>query len=164
MPHGTTNSVTHLQSSLTHTLPDDIKSNLLQWFDDFLLHDSSIENFLKLVRGFPEYFAYFNCKLHPVKLILFTRSVRLCRRFISAEEIMHYPSKLDNLLEMSRPVTGGQLPQFLSHLMALLGHTPVPSTRTIPTRLLRVFILSLETHKAIGCMRVTGQARLDPPT
>lgn len=50
VPHRSTNAVTQLQSSLTHTLTDDIKSTLLLWLDDCLLHESSVDNFLNLVR------------------------------------------------------------------------------------------------------------------
>lgn len=53
--NGTPNAVTHLRSSLTLTTPDQLNSNLLLWFYDWLLYSTSVPHFMSCVRQFLQY-------------------------------------------------------------------------------------------------------------
>ena len=41
--HGTTSAVTHLQSSLTSIIPEDLKPNIVIWLDYILLFAPTVE-------------------------------------------------------------------------------------------------------------------------
>lgn len=84
VPHGTTNAVTHLQSGLTQTLPDQVKKQCLLWLDDCLLHNTSAVNLLFTLRLFFDYCSTYNWKLHPSKCVLYTKTVKWCGRIISS--------------------------------------------------------------------------------
>lgn len=116
--------MTHLQSSLSLTLPDDIRRNLLWWLDDCLLYSPDIDEFIHCVRCFLDYCKDFEWKLHLEKCILFAQSVRWCGRVISPAGIRHVPARLETLLEMDRPTSGGQLQQFLCAMQCLRSAIP----------------------------------------
>ena len=48
--HGTTNAVSHLQSSLTGIIPKDLLDSILIWLDDILLHAPTVEKLLESIR------------------------------------------------------------------------------------------------------------------
>ena len=122
--HGTTNAVTHLQSSLDAIIPDDLRDNILCWLDDILLHAATVEKLLESVQSFFNLCAEYNIKLHPAKCILFTEEIRWCGRLISAEGVRYDPRRLDGLLTMEPPTTGGHLQQFLCALQWLKQGIP----------------------------------------
>lgn len=156
--HGTTNAVTHLQSSLTLTIPDKLKPNILLWLDDCLLHSPSVEHFLQCVRSFLSYCVEFNWKLHPAKCILFTKSVRWCGRVISSEGIRHDPARLDTLLDMDRPSTGGQLQQFLCAMQWLRSSIPQFQDLVAP---LHTFLETVYKHVGKRTKRAVARVSLD---
>ena len=111
--HGTTNAVSHLQSSLTGIIPKDLLDSILIWLGDILLHAPTVENILESIRSFFALCTKYNIKLHPAKCILFTKEVRLCGRLISAEGICYDPRGLDGLLSMEPLTTVAHLQQFV---------------------------------------------------
>ena len=111
--HGTTNAVSHLQSSLTGIILNDLMDSILISLDDILLHAPTVEKLLQSVRSFFALCAKYNIKLHPAKCILFTKEVRWCGRLISAKGIRYDPRGLDGLLSMEPPTTGAHLQQFV---------------------------------------------------
>lgn len=141
--HGTTDVVTYLQSLLTLTLPQELKTSLFLWLDDCLLHSASITEFPHYIRSFLSYGISFNFKLKPAKCILFTRSVRWCGRVTSCDEIRHDPACLNTLLGMHRPSTGGQLQQFLCALQWLRSSIHQFQTLVSP---LHTFLEAVYTH------------------
>lgn len=54
--HGTTNAATHLLSCVTLTIPEELRSNILLWLDDCLVHFENIQHFLHCVCTFLAYF------------------------------------------------------------------------------------------------------------
>ena len=74
--HGTTNAVTHLQSSLVEIIPDDLKDKILRGLDDILLHDRTVKGLLLAIQTFLGVCVEWNIKLHPAKYVFFARSVR----------------------------------------------------------------------------------------
>lgn len=158
VPHGTTNAVTHLQSSIMSTLPDTLKPDVLLWLDDCLLHSPSISHYLVSIRRFLEYCAQYNWKLHPAKCVLFTRSVRWCGRVISADGIRHDPSSLDSLLDLERPTTGGQLQMFLCAMQWLRSSIPRFQSLLAP---LHQFMESVYKHVGRRTKRAVSRTTLD---
>jgi transposase InsO family protein len=114
--HGTTNAVTHLQSSLAEAVPPTLRQFLLHWLDDVLLHHSTVEGLLDAVRQFLLLCVKLNLKLHPAKSVFFATSVRWCGRLISAEGIRYDPRRLEGLLQMEPPTSGAHLQQFICAL------------------------------------------------
>lgn len=158
VPHGTTNAVTHLQSSLTLTIPNELRHNLLLWLDDCLLHSHSIDHFLQCLQLFLSYCVSFNWKLHPAKCILFTTSVRWCGRIISADGIRHDPARLDTLLDMERPSWGGQLQQFLCAMQWLRSSIPQFQDLVAP---LHDFLEKVYKHVGKRTKRAVARVSLD---
>lgn len=158
VPHGTTNAVTHLQSSLSLTLPTELRQNPLLWLDDCLLHATTIEDFLRCLRVFLQYCDDYNWKLHPQKCILFSRSVRWCGRVISPEGIRQDPARIDTLLNMDRPTLGGQLQQFVCAMQWLRSSTPNFQALIKP---LHEFLESVYAHAGKRTKRVVAQVSLD---
>ena len=50
--HGTTNAVIHFQSSLAEITTPELRKRLLNWLDDTLLHDRTVDGLLKSVEAF----------------------------------------------------------------------------------------------------------------
>ena len=113
VPHGTTNAVTYLQSSLASTIPPDLLRDLLLWLDDILLHKSSISGLLESLQKFFAYCVEYNLKLHPSKCILYVTEIRWCGRIISEQGIKFDPRRLSGLVQMEPPTHGAHLQQFL---------------------------------------------------
>lgn len=157
VPHGTTNAVTHLQSSLTHTLPEKTKEQTLLWLDDCLLHESTVPRLLDVLRSFLEYCSDFNWKLHPAKFVLYTRSVRWCGRIISADGIRHDLKRLDGLLSMDCPITGGQLQQFLCAMQWLRSSIPEFQSLVSP---LHEFVETVYQHAGKRTKRAVARVSL----
>ena len=65
--HGTTNAVTHLQSSLAEIVPSSMLATILYWFDDILLHHSTVTDLLKAIGELFKLCADRNIKQHPGK-------------------------------------------------------------------------------------------------
>ena len=130
--HGTTNAVTHLQSSLTSIIPEDLQCNILIWLDDILLHAENTERLLMAIQKFFGLCVEYNIKLHPGKCTLFSKEIRWCGRLISAEGIRYDPRRLDGLLSMEPPTTGANLQQFICALQWVKQGIPNFSELILP--------------------------------
>lgn len=124
VPYGTSNAVTHLQSSLSTTLLEAVKQQSLFCLCNCLLHESSASKLLTVLRSLFAYCSRYKWKLHPAKCVLYTRSIRSCGRIIFADGIRHYPKRLEGLLNMDCSTTGGQLQQFLYAMRWLCSSIP----------------------------------------
>lgn len=114
--HGTTNAVTHLQSSLAAIIPEDLKSNILIWLDDILLFAPTFNELHQSMQCFFRLCVVYNIKLHPAKCVLFTEEVRWCGRLITASGARFDPRRHHALLTMEPLTTGAHLQQFLCAL------------------------------------------------
>lgn len=114
--HGTTNAVTHLQSSISGIIPDDLKDHLLVWLDDVLLYAATVDELLASIRSFFALCVEYNLKLHPAKCTIFAPEIRWCGRMVSAKGVRYDPRRMDGLLSMSPPTTGSNLQQFVCAL------------------------------------------------
>jgi len=124
VPHGTTNAVTHLQSSITTTLPEELKSSILVWLDDILVHAPTIPELIEKLNALFDYCASYNLKLHPLKCILFATVVRWCGRLISAEGVRFDPRRLDGIQKMQPPTLGSHLQQFVCAMQWMRSGIP----------------------------------------
>lgn len=114
--HGTTNAVTHLQSSMMNIIPENLRPFLLIWLDDILIHAPTVENLMQSIQSFFGLCAEYNIKLHPAKCTVFAKEIRWCGRLISADGIRYDPRRLEGLLNMEPPTTGAHLQQFVCAL------------------------------------------------
>ena len=122
--HGTTNAVTHLQLALSEILPNGLRCKLLSWLDDILLHSSTVDGLLDVVRQLLTLCAQHNVKLHPSKCILFATTIRWCGRQVPADGIRYDPKRLEGLLNMEQPKNGAHLQQLLCALQWVRNGIP----------------------------------------
>ena len=113
--HGQTNAVFYFQSSFQQLIIEH-RDEILQWLDDLLGHAKTVPELLSLLRVLFEICRKFGITLHAKKCLWFKTEVKWCGRIISKEGIRFDPRSRDALLQMSRPVTGGDLQQFLCAL------------------------------------------------
>lgn len=130
--HGTTNAVTHLQSCLTEILPETLVGAVLHWLDDILAHGETVNDLLEAVEQLLKLCLAYHIKLHPAKTTLYSQLIRWCGRLISPEGIKFDPRRLDGLLSMEAPKTGGHLQQFLCALQWVKFSIPNFSVLTTP--------------------------------
>ena len=155
--HGTTNAVTHLQSSLAAVLPPELRRQLLCWLDDALIHDATISGLLKSIRRFFALCVKYNLKLHPAKCQLFSKSIRWCGRLISPAGVRYDPAHLNGLLSMQLPTTGEHLQQFLCALQWVRNGIPKFSELVQP---LHNFMESVYTRAGKRTKRAVARLRL----
>ena len=74
--HGTTNAITHLQSSFSGLLPETLLSRILYWLDAILAHSVTVEDLLDWMRKCFEVCPASNIRLHPSKCVLFAQRIR----------------------------------------------------------------------------------------
>jgi hypothetical protein len=132
--NGTTKAVTHLQSALGEILLTDLRSAVLYWLDDILLHASTVKGLLTAMRKLFGMCAEYNLKLHPNKCILYATEITWCGRLVSANGLRYDPRQLDGLLSMEPPVTGGLLQQFVYAMQWLKHDIPEFSKLMTPLR------------------------------
>ena len=113
--HGQPNAVFYFQSSFQQLIIEH-RDEILQWLDDLLGHAKTVPELLSLLRVLFEICRKFGIKLHAKKCLWFKTEVKWCGRIISKEGIRFDPRSRDALLQLSRPVTGGDLQQFLCAL------------------------------------------------
>lgn len=111
--------MTHLQSSMSDIITDDIRPNILCWLDDILIHAPTVEKLFESIQSFFKFCVTYNIKLHPAKCILFSKQVRWCGRLISSDGMRYDPRRLEGILSMQPPNTGANLQQFLCALQWL---------------------------------------------
>ena len=49
--HGTTNAVTHLQSSVAGVIPEDLKPYILCWIDEIIFHAPTVDSMLDAIKS-----------------------------------------------------------------------------------------------------------------
>lgn len=141
--HGTTNTVSHLQSGLATLLGADLMHHFLLWLDDMLLHHHSIDGFLNTIELFLTTCENNNIRLHPEKCIFFAKEIRWYGRLISSEGVKFDPRRLSSLLDMQPPSTGGQLQKFMCALQWVKQGIPNFTTLTDP---LHCFLENIYSH------------------
>jgi RNase H-like domain found in reverse transcriptase len=109
---------------------------LLSWLDDLLLHATTIDQFLHYLRIFFTLCREFNIHLHPGKSVLFARAARWCGRIISGDGVRFDPRRAQGLLDMSMPVSGADLQQFVCALNWM--RTAIPSFTQLVSPLQRL--------------------------
>jgi hypothetical protein len=113
-----------------------VESNLyhavIQWLDDLLFHADCEEALLVVLDSFFAMCQKLGLFLHAGKCVLFTRDTTFCGRRLSADGILFDPRRLNALREMSLPVTGADLQQFLCALGWMRKGIPDYSRRTRP--------------------------------
>lgn len=93
-----------------------MRSNLLCWLDDILLHESSAESLPKTVEQVFSFCGSHNLILHPNNCVLFSKEIRWCGRLLSASGIRFDPRRLEALITMQPSTTGGHLQQIICAL------------------------------------------------
>lgn len=69
--HGAINTVMYLQSTLAACLLKELRSNILSWLDDILIHLVELDGHLLTIRQFLDFWVTHNFKLEPGKCSLF---------------------------------------------------------------------------------------------
>jgi Reverse transcriptase (RNA-dependent DNA polymerase) len=129
--HGTSNAMMHMQSALQGAFTP-LAEHLLSWLDDLLLHATTVDKFLHYLRTFFTLCREFNTHLHPGKSLLFARAARWCGRIISGDGVRSDPRRAQGFLDMSMPVSGADLQQFVCALNWMRTATPVLHTISFP--------------------------------
>ena len=110
--HGQTNATFYFQGIVANICKP-IRSNILQWLDDVLLHAKTPEELIQVLSRFLELCQQHNIKLHAKKCRFYVKEVKWCGRIISQYGVKMDPRSLSTLLEMPPPTTADQLQQFL---------------------------------------------------
>jgi len=131
--HGTTNAVTYLQSTLAEIIPPELRSSILFWLDDILLHSPTVTGLLAAIKTLFGLCHSRNIRLHPDKCVLFASEIRWCGRMISSKGIRFDPRRMSALLEMEEPSNGAHLQQFICALQWV--RTAIPNFTAIVTPL-----------------------------
>lgn len=109
---GCTEGVNHFQS-VTSFLFQGISDALLQWLDDFLLHDKGVEDIWESIRKFFEICGDYNLKLHAEEMDLFLTVARFCARVVDSNGIRYNPRGFESLIHVKNPERANKLQQFL---------------------------------------------------
>ena len=108
---GSTDAGNHFQSTTSKIFAEIDK--MLQWQDDFLLHEQSENGLLNNIERFFKLCREHGLKHHAQKTKLFMREAKFCGRVIDADGVRYDPRGLDALMYMRRPVMASDLQQFL---------------------------------------------------
>lgn len=103
----------YLQATLAALLPDSLRSNVLWWLDDILIHAETVTEHFNAVSLFFSFCVQHNFKMHPGKCTLFATSIRWCGRVISADGISFDPRRMEGIRNLSQLETGAELQQFV---------------------------------------------------
>lgn len=90
-------------------VPNDLSVNILIWFNDILLHASTVNVLLESVRLFFALCVEYNIKLHPVKFIHLIEEGRWGSPFISCDSRRYDPRIPESLLFLELATTGAHL-------------------------------------------------------
>ena len=112
---GSKNSSAYFQGA-TSKIFSPIRTSLLQWLDDWLIHAKTETKLLHVLSKFFSLCEDHNIKLNANKCSLFTKEVTWCGRKISADGIEFDPRRLSGLKEMNTPTNGAELQQFITSI------------------------------------------------
>ncbi|OWZ04249.1 hypothetical protein PHMEG_00023876 [Phytophthora megakarya] len=123
---GGSDSVAYCQATVQEMFEEFLYNGLLIWLDDLLGYAKSEEGLLKLLRGVLKVCATKGLKLNPSKCSFYRREAKWCGRVISKQGVRHDPGRIAALQQLSTPVTGQDLQQFVCALgwmrMSIPGH------------------------------------------
>ena len=111
--HGTTNAVTHLQSSITTILTPSLRKQTLLWLDDLLLFAPSVDKLFQLINDLLQLCRDYNLYLHPEKCQFCTTTVRWCGRIITPQGVTFDPKDYQGIYNLQMPTTVAQLQQLI---------------------------------------------------
>lgn len=133
---GQTDAVAYCQSTVESIFGDMIDSKLLGWLDDLLGHATTTPSLLDILEEVLFRCAKVGLKLHPDKCDFFTTSAKWCGKVISANGVAHCPERVEGLVKMAAPITGGDLQQFLCAVNWMRGSIPNFTTIASPLMML----------------------------
>ena len=90
-----------------------IRSQVLQYLDDFLLHARDEQQLLSIIEEFLSICAKYNLKIGAEKTNMFLHEAKFCGRIISGEGIRFDPRNLETLKSMQQPSFADELSQFV---------------------------------------------------
>jgi Reverse transcriptase (RNA-dependent DNA polymerase) len=88
--HGTRNATQHLKSMVV-VMMDGIKRNIKVWLDDCLLHTKTEDDLLATLNLFFKKCQEHGLKLHVIKCMSFTTTVRICVMLITKDGVRFDP-------------------------------------------------------------------------
>ena len=86
---------------------------LVQWIDDYLLHEEDEDKLLAQLEVFVKVCGESGFRVHAKKSHFFLKQARFCGRILSDGEIKYDPRNLSALVEMRRPTRADELQQLL---------------------------------------------------
>ena len=105
MPQGFRNSGPWYQKDMEGVLRELLWRALLQYLDDSLLYAKGEANLKPVLEKYFDLLDQHNIKLHPDKLVLFTRTLVWCGKQLSKNGIKPAPHRVETALNMAEPVT-----------------------------------------------------------
>lgn len=90
-----------LQSALDALLFLIIRSNILWFLDDILIHATTADHLLRVISEFFPFCVKETFQLQPRKCTLFATTIRWCVREISSEGISFAPRRIDGIRKMA---------------------------------------------------------------
>lgn len=86
---------------------------LIQWLDDYLLHEADEDKLLDNLDIFFSVCQEFGFRIHAKKSSFFMKEAKFCGRILSEDGIKFDPRNLRTILDMKQPTTGDELQQLL---------------------------------------------------
>lgn len=109
---GCTNGVFAFQALMTEILHG-IEFKII-WIDDILLYADSLEELLKILQEVKKRFTKRNVKINWEKSEFLLTSVKFLGRIVDGDGVRFDDEFVNSIIGIPRPVTGGQLGQFLN--------------------------------------------------
>lgn len=111
-----------------------IMRNIKAWLDDFLIHASDEEALLTVLEKFLYICKEGRLKVSARKSQLFNTSVRWCGRIIDGEGVTFDPSRISGVTDIHKPLTAGELCEFVYCLQWMSQSIPNFSERVASLR------------------------------
>ena len=120
---GSTDAGNHFQSVTSEAFIE-ISDNLLQWMDDFMIHDRSEQELLNKIEYFFKVCKQYGFKININKTQLFSNEAEFCGRIFTKNGFRFDDKKVSSLVAMSRPTKGHELQQFLCAINWMRNSVP----------------------------------------
>ena len=131
---GNTDAAKYFQGCFSNALRDFIPQRVINWLDDFILHNNSMPAHLA---GWDDFFsvcAEKNVKMSVSKTHLLRMSVPFTGHIMDKDGYTYCPSSYDTVVNMTHPTNGRQLQTFLSCCNWMRESLPNFATVTGPMR------------------------------
>ncbi|KAJ0393598.1 hypothetical protein ATCC90586_001342 [Pythium insidiosum] len=92
---------------------DLLGNGVLAWLDDILGYAEDEDKLMDLLDQVLERCERVGLKLHAKKCQFYAREVKWCGKIVSGQGVKHCPERVQGLVELQPPTTGGDLQQFL---------------------------------------------------